>query len=78
MGRRDRTRGMLISSTKKMHFFPAGAPSRFFRFFSSFDSMACCVISDKVCALKFMNVGTTAKSTFVRIRLLETATDSGP
>ena len=44
-----------------MHFFPAGAPSRFFLFFSSLLSMACCVISDSVCALKFMNVGTTAR-----------------
>ena len=50
-----------MSSTKKMHFLPAGAPSKFFRFFSNLLSMACCVIKLKVWAEKFMNVGTTAR-----------------
>ena len=50
-----------MSSTKKMHFLPAGAPSKFFRFFSSLLSIACWVINDKVCAEKFIKVGTTAR-----------------
>ena len=52
--------GMLRSSTNTSILRPAGAPSRFLRFFSRLASSASCRLPEEVCAEKFTSAAAKA------------------